>query len=790
VSLPAGSLWLDAQGAQSRTHFDRGIPRYIVEQLRAVWALEAEAVGAVGLGRTSPLTSNLHWLLGTGKLQWCDQRPPARLPRIFHVMSPLDLDQRLDDLWPAWARSTDVTTVVTLYDLIPLVFREHYLNSPRARTQYMSRLELVRQAGHVLAISEATARDAVELLGVPERRITVVDAGVATGLSLPGVDGEQALDSLRGRLPTLRPGFMLYVAGIEFRKNIERLIEAYARMSPDVRARHQLVITCSVTDETRAALEGHARFHGVGEGEFLMTGYIEDQHLAALYRACRLFVFASFYEGSGLPILEAMAAGAPVAASNTSTSPEILGDLEATFDPFDPDDIADCLSRVIQDDELLKRLRRRSSDRVKHYTWEHVAGRTLEGYEEALRARPVRRRRRARIALVSPWPPEQSGIADYNQRLAARLGEQVDVDVIVEQPLSSYVAPRDRGVRLLPAGCWDVAERLLGYDRVVYCMGNSSFHGYMYEAMRRRPGIIVAHDVRFTGFYGWWVERERPENPVGRLCERLDQMYGERIDASLFMERPPSPAEQEQLGLYMSQDLQRHAERVLVHSRFAADILRLDRAGADDIHTEIGLIPYALPEPRPRPPRPDGPFPLIVTMGVVSSVKGLDTLLEAMALLRCDYPQARLIIGGPGSEEELSRWRGRAHHLGMESAVELTGHLSPERYYDLLGRADLAVQLRTLFNGEASGAVADCLACGVPTVATFHGWATELAPDILVGVPPGIAPRSLAKVLGDLAEDEPRRAQLTERAQSYVAEHGFDCAADAYMETLGLRAAT
>ena len=136
------------------------------------------------------------------------------------------------------------------------------------------------------------------------------------------------------------PGFLLYVGGDDARKNMEGTIRAYARLPAPLRSEHQLVIACRIGPLRRFELGTFAASLGIGGDEIELTGFVTDQELAALYRACELFIFPSLYEGAGLPILEAMSCDAPVAASNTSSIPELLGDLEATFDPADPADIA------------------------------------------------------------------------------------------------------------------------------------------------------------------------------------------------------------------------------------------------------------------------------------------------------------------------------------------------------------------------------------------------------------------------------------------------------------------
>ncbi|HEX3561225.1 MAG TPA: glycosyltransferase family 1 protein, partial [Solirubrobacterales bacterium] len=151
-----------------------------------------------------------------------------------------------------------------------------------------------------------------------------------------------------------------------------------------LRDAHQLVIACNLPFLRRFNLRAFARELGIEPRNFLLTGFVTDRELAALYRACELFIFPSLYEGAGLPILEAMTCGAPVAASRVSAMPELLGDMRATFDPEDPADIARCIREILEDPTLLDALRERSRRRAALYTWERVAKRTIEGYERAL----------------------------------------------------------------------------------------------------------------------------------------------------------------------------------------------------------------------------------------------------------------------------------------------------------------------------------------------------------------------------------------------------------------------
>ena len=386
MALDPGSVWLDARGTQSIGHAERGIARYVAEHSRALLEIAPELIGWIGLRDEVPLPESAGALLDSGKVTWHDKDggPSGPAPAIYHVMSPFEADFELDDVWPAWSRARS-RLVVTLYDLVPLIMRDQY-NADWGywATAWIARLGLMRSAHQVLTISQQTANDAMEHLRVPEERITVIDSGVSDHFAKLVPSPAEADSILREALPKVRSGFLLYVGGTDFRKNLEGAIRGYAELPPPLRDAHQLVIACNLAFLRRFNLRAFTRKLGIEPRNFLLTGFVADRELAALYRACELFIFPSLYEGAGLPILEAMTCGAPVAASGVSAMPELLGDMRATFDPKDPADIARCIRGILEDPALLDALRERSQKRAALFTWERVAKRTIEGYERAL----------------------------------------------------------------------------------------------------------------------------------------------------------------------------------------------------------------------------------------------------------------------------------------------------------------------------------------------------------------------------------------------------------------------
>jgi glycosyltransferase involved in cell wall biosynthesis len=385
MEVAPGSVWLDARGTQSVGHAERGIARYVSEHTEALLELAPELIGWIGLNPDLPLPEAGASFERSGKLAWQAESAGTREgpPPIYHVMSPFEAELELDEIWPRWSRSSRL--VVTLYDLIPLIMREQY-NADWGywATAWIARLGLMRTAHQVLTISERTAEDAIEHLRLLEDRVTVIGSGVSDRFSSLISSREEARALISSELPKVRPGFLLYVGGVDYRKNLEGALRGYAELPPALRDQHQFVIVCKLPHHRRISLRAFALDLGIEPRNLLLTGFVPDRELAALYRDCELFIFPSLYEGAGLPILEAMTCGAPVAASRASAMPEFLGDPAATFDPADPADIARCIREVLASPAMLDALRESSRREAAVHTWSRVAERTVVGYERAM----------------------------------------------------------------------------------------------------------------------------------------------------------------------------------------------------------------------------------------------------------------------------------------------------------------------------------------------------------------------------------------------------------------------
>jgi glycosyltransferase involved in cell wall biosynthesis len=317
----------------------------------------------------------LEQFLSAGEVAYSDERG---LPRdgIYHVPSPLE-PSPLARVWPRRLRSLPL--VVTLHDLIPAIFPKENMPDAAVRRAYWARLELARHAARVLNVSRATAADAVRLLGLRPERMAVTGGGVSDEFR-PPESPEAARSALKERRPSIGGDYILFTGGMDYRKNVTGLLTAYAGLPREVRNRFELVIVGRLGfDDTAGRVPEQADSLGVID-RVVLTGYVPDDELVLLYQAASLFVFPSHYEGFGLPVIEALACGAPAIVGRNSSLIELVREDDALFDAAEPGSIREALARALTDPELLGRLRRPGIR--EEFTWRRVADQTARAYHE------------------------------------------------------------------------------------------------------------------------------------------------------------------------------------------------------------------------------------------------------------------------------------------------------------------------------------------------------------------------------------------------------------------------
>ncbi|HVY62716.1 MAG TPA: glycosyltransferase [Planctomycetota bacterium] len=382
------------------------------------------------------------------------------------------------------------------------------------------------------------------------------------------------------------------------------------------------------------------------------------------------------------------------------------------------------------------------------------------------------------MAIITPYPPDRSGVAQYSEQTVAALSKLAVVDVFTDAP----APPPSPFVRRF-APITELPYVAPGWDRTLSVVGNSSFHVRMLEMLERHGGPCLVHDNRLAELYHWW------RGPVGFAAQ-----------ASRWLGRPVSIAEAEAwvrepgtLPSIFFHDVVRQAAPLLVHSRgiqarvreeYGVDAIALPfcvyRTFAEDELSDAARRAAAerLGLPRDRCS--------IVTLGMVAHTKGPLQCVEATRELLDQGVPADLYFVGPDEffrEPILARAAG----LRITERVHLTGSwVSDRQYRDFVIAADLAIQLRSHGFGGLSGALQDCIAAGLPTVANRDLADAGDSPSYVMRVPDALSPGPIAASLAEAWKRGAHRTRLSEERRRYVEEHGFDVYARRLLAALEL----
>ncbi len=648
----------------------------------------------------------------------------------------------------------DIPAAAAVYDFIPLDDPARYLAAPGVRLEYHLALRWLARHTLFLPISEDAAGGLRRVLGVQAGRIAVTGAPLAEAFEdlVPGV----------GR-------HVLVVAGSDPRKNPEVVVRAHARSAAMQAGGVPLVITGAYDEEW--IVEQRAAAAALGGDPLLIEapGHVDEGALLDLYGSARLVVAPSRAEGFSLPVIEAMAAGVPVLASDIAAHRELL------HEGFDPDDDESLAARL---DEALTPGWRADALARQAPVWprfraEAVAGRFWDGVARLRPGTPARSRR-PRVAMLTPLPPSRTGVADYSAACCADLGALVDLHLFTP---TEHAAWPDGAASVSPLSAFPLVSSR--FDRVVAVLGNSVFHLEILRLLLRYGGAAILHDGRMLDLYAGHTSLELTQAMAERELGR--PLRHNEIWSWLAGDQPPA-------ALILS-DVAAAAEPLVMHSL----------AGAAEVGRRYGIevrhLPFCLYRPLAEADLSPGARAaararlgvtretvFIASFGYVHPSKAPVDCVWALRLLRSWGVAARLHFVGASSMEH-DTLTPLVRELGLGEFVQLPGAFVDEQgYRDHLVGADLAIQLRSTGVGSISGALSDCISAGLPAVASRTLAEALDAPDYVHAVPDFQSPVLVAEaalgLLGRGDTDAARRA--------YATTHGFGDYARELCEALGL----
>jgi glycosyltransferase involved in cell wall biosynthesis len=307
------------------------------------------------------------------------RRPELSMLALDPVLLSLELGGKGIDVYHSTQLSLparrDFPAVVTIHDLAPLIWPAHYLRLPYSRIGHAWQYALVRRADAIIAVSAATKHDVVERLRVPEDRVTVVPEAVDSDFLPPSAAEGRALAQKRFGVPDR---YVLYVGQFDPRKNVRGLLRAFAVAAERDRDLRLVIVgdLGKLSSHLRDALESER----APRERVIVTGFVDDATLAALYAGAECLLHAALLEGFGLTPLESLAAGTPVVGYAAGAVAEVVGDAGLLVPSGDDDALAAALGRFLGDEPLRAGLRARARARANTFSWDRAADETLAVY--------------------------------------------------------------------------------------------------------------------------------------------------------------------------------------------------------------------------------------------------------------------------------------------------------------------------------------------------------------------------------------------------------------------------
>lgn len=684
-----------------------------------------------------------------------------------------------------------IPTAVTLHDLIPLIHGDIYLQDPAMSRWYYSKVDHLRRADLLMAVSDASGREGVQYLNMPEHSVFTV-ANACDAHFRPIALNETHRAHLATAYGIDRP-FIMNTGGTDSRKNIDGLFRAFASLPVNLRSTYALALVGREVFDQKDHFLALARQAGLQENELVFTGYVSDADLALLYNACKLLVFPSWHEGFGLPVLEAMGCGKAVIAANSSSLPEVVGRQDALFAPRDDADMAAKMAEVLQNPEFRQELERHGLEQAKKFSWIMSASRawaallhlhTEHSAQKITGLMPAARR--PKLAFVSPLPPEKTGIADYSAELLPELARHYDITVIVQQESVSDVWVQANAATQDAA--W-LRQHVHEFDRVIYQMGNSPFHSHMFDLLAEIPGMVVLHDF----YLSWpvWHRDQHGQAPQGWARALLAgdgwNAVRERMNVDNWPETVKVVIEYPCNLAVLQQAL-----GVIVHSNFSRQ-LAMQYYGAHAADHWV-VIPH-LRQIAERADKHEARQTLglssddfvICSFGALDNTKLNHRLLDAWLAspLSKDKNSYLVFVGENHGGDYGHDLTQKIAQSTAKNRISITGWASDETYRTWLAAADMGVQLRSLTRGETSGTVLDCMNYGLATITNAHGSMAELPADAVWRLPDAFNDEQLIEAITTLWQDSARRAELGARAKARIlSHHSPRRCADQYAEAI------
>lgn len=666
----------------------------------------------------------------------------------------------------------NIITASTLYDLIPFIYSNEYIKDEKTRNFIFRKMQYLKKSNLLITISNSSLVEAKEILSLDDNQIINCSLGIDSIFKINKYTQLEVLDFRKKY--GINKKFIFYVGGIDFRKNITGLIEAYSYLPSFIKTDYQLIIIVSdVFSSVEPYLNLYSKRYNLEKNQLILLNKVPEEELIKLYNLCSLFIFPSFYEGFGLPILEAMACGAITICSNTSSMPEAIGNRDALFNPKVSSEITKKMFDALTNEDFGISLKRHAKNHITNFTWENTAKKVLSTFENSVKISNNTKQNfmlnyKKKMAFISPLPPEATGLSDYSAQLLPNLSHYYDITLIINQK----IVKDDWLEATFPIQNveWFIKYNA-NFDIILYQFGNSNFHYYMLKLLKLFPGVVVLHDFFLSGLYNW-IDIFVP-NEKGILSRALYYSHGfksllkqKKGNRQLIIDNYPC-------NLYVL----KRSLGIIVLSQHTINLAK--KWYGNNITKKFKLINHVayvnknLDQEIKNINKEKLGFKkddfLISSFGFIGESKLYHRIIEAISNSSLSKNKFYIIfVGGNYDDNYNSVLFKLIKESNLSTNVKFTGFCDPEMFKSYLLATDIAIQLRSKSRGETSGCVFKCLSYGIPTIINAHGSLNEIPEDIVLKIKDKFDNQDLINKVNLLFKNNKLRNTLSKNALNYI----------------------
>jgi len=657
-----------------------------------------------------------------------------------------------------------IPVVVIQYDLIPLIYEKLYLNTSDMKEWYLNKIENLKKADLLLAISDSTKNETEEYLKISKNKIVNISAGAQKKFQKIELNVSQQ-KNIEEKYNITKP-FIMYTGGIDYRKNVEALIHSYSMLVQELIKKYQLVIVCAISELQEYNLNSLAKKYNLDKNDVVFTNYVSENELVALYNLCKVFVFPSFHEGFGFPILEAMQCQKAVICGKNSSLVEVIGLEEAMFDAKSDKSIAMKIEQVLTDENFCKFLEEHSKKQAKKFSWDKTAKSVIKALQSIMIDIKTSDVNMPKLAYISPLPPEQSGISDYSAELLPELSKFYKIDIILNQDeVSNQWIKNNCEIKTIEWFKLNSSQ----YQRVIYHFGNSIFHKHMFDLLEEIPGVVVLHDFFLSGILS---NMEFSGYKTSFFVDSIYNSHGYKALTNYFKaDNMNDIIEKYPANLSVLQN----ALSIIFHSNYSVNLVSkwYPNVTAKD-YSVIPLLRTKSENIDKIKAKESLNLPLdsfvICSFGILGEKKLNHRLLQSFldSSLSTNKNCYLIFVGKNDIGSYGIELVKTIKNSKIQKQIKITGWTDSEKFITYLKSADIAVQLRTSSRGETSAAVLDCMNYGLPTIVNANGSMSELPYESVLMIDDDFINKDLTDAIEKLYNDKNYRIKLSKNAKLII----------------------